>query len=92
MIVVQLFGLLVLPISWSHHWVWLLSALLWLLHGPLRRSPAATVTAVVWILALLVGVIQLLLWQQPTIGEVQRPVLASIGGAIYRWEPRQSWS
>jgi len=82
-IVVQLFGLLVSPISWSHHWVWLVPALLWLVHGPLRRTPAATITALVWIVVLLVGVIQLLLLQQPTIWAVHRPVLASVGGAIY---------
>ena len=37
-VVVQLFGLLLSPISWTHHWVWLLPLMIWLLHGPLRRA------------------------------------------------------
>jgi alpha-1,2-mannosyltransferase len=36
MLVVMLFGLLVSPISWTHHWVWLLPLVMWLVHGPLR--------------------------------------------------------
>jgi alpha-1,2-mannosyltransferase len=83
MLVVQFFGLLVSPISWSHHWVWLVPALLWLLHGPLGSTLAARITAATWLVVLLVGVIQLLLLRQPTIWDVNRPVLASIGGAIY---------
>ncbi|WP_425297852.1 mannosyltransferase, partial [Nocardia abscessus] len=43
LIVVQLFGLMISPISWSHHWVWLLPTVLWLLYGPLRPAPAARV-------------------------------------------------
>ncbi len=83
LIIVQFFGLLVSPISWSHHWVWLIPALLWLVHGPLRETRAAAITAGVWIVVLLAGVIQLLLLQQPTIWEQHRPVLVSIGGAVY---------
>ena len=33
-VVVQLFGLLASPISWTHHWVWLIPLMIWLLHGP----------------------------------------------------------
>ena len=36
-VVVQLFGLLLSPISWTHHWVWLIPLMIWLLHGPLRE-------------------------------------------------------
>ena len=35
-VVVQLFGLLLSPISWTHHWVWLVPLMIWLLHGPYR--------------------------------------------------------
>jgi len=83
LIIVQFFGLLVSPISWSHHWVWLIPALLWLVHGPLGETRAAAISAGAWIVVLLAGVIQLLLLQQPTIWEQHRPVLASIGGAVY---------
>ena len=36
MVVVQLFGLLLSPISWTHHWVWLLPLMIWPVHGPYR--------------------------------------------------------
>jgi alpha-1,2-mannosyltransferase len=35
-LVVMLLGLLISPISWTHHWVWLLPLIMWLIHGPLR--------------------------------------------------------
>ncbi|MDT7770087.1 MAG: alpha,2-mannosyltransferase, partial [Mycobacterium sp.] len=34
LLVVELFGLLLSPISWTHHWVWLVPLMIWLLHGP----------------------------------------------------------
>ena len=34
---VQFTGLLISPISWSHHWVWVLPLLLWCLFGPRQR-------------------------------------------------------
>ena len=36
-VVVMLFGLLISPISWTHHWVWLLPLVMWLVIGPMRR-------------------------------------------------------
>jgi alpha-1,2-mannosyltransferase len=36
LLVVMLFGLLISPISWTHHYVWLLPLILWLLYGPTR--------------------------------------------------------
>lgn len=83
MVVVQFFGLLVSPISWSHHWVWLIPGLLWLVHGPLRRSAAAAIAALGWIAVLLVGVISPLRVPQSSVGEFHRSVPASIGGAVY---------
>jgi len=35
-LVVMLFGLLISPISWTHHYAWLLPLVIWLVHGPLR--------------------------------------------------------
>src|SRR5690606_4327801 len=43
LLIVQIFGLMISPISWSHHWVWLLPLVLWLLYGPLRQAPGARV-------------------------------------------------
>jgi alpha-1,2-mannosyltransferase len=36
-VVVMLFGLLISPISWTHHWVWLLPLVMWLVLGPMHR-------------------------------------------------------
>jgi alpha-1,2-mannosyltransferase len=36
-LIVMTVGLLVSPISWTHHWVWLLPLIMWLVLGPLRR-------------------------------------------------------
>src|SRR5690606_16486394 len=33
LVIVQLFGLLLSPISWTHHWVWLIPLMIWLIHG-----------------------------------------------------------
>ena len=35
-VVVMVFGLLISPISWTHHWVWLLPLVMWLVLGTMR--------------------------------------------------------
>jgi alpha-1,2-mannosyltransferase len=40
-LVVMTVGLLVSPVSWTHHWVWLLPMILWLFHGSLRARTRA---------------------------------------------------
>jgi len=83
LLAVQLLGLLVSPISWSHHWVWLVPVAMWLLHGPLGRSLAARVTAVVLLVVLAADVITLLLALQPTIWEIPRPLPVAVAGTVY---------
>lgn len=36
-LVVMTLGLLLSPVSWTHHWVWLLPLIMWLLYGSLRE-------------------------------------------------------
>lgn len=48
-LVVQLFGLLLSPISWTHHWVWLLPLMIWLIHGPLRERIGARILGWGWL-------------------------------------------
>lgn len=36
-VVVMLFGLLLSPISWTHHWVWVLPLVMWLVLGSMRE-------------------------------------------------------
>ena len=48
-VVVELLGLLVSPISWTHHWVWAIPLLVWLVHGPRRERLSARVLVGVWL-------------------------------------------
>ena len=73
LLVVQLFGLLLSPISWTHHWVWLVPLMLWLLTGPWRDRPGARVLGWGWLALTLVGVPWLLSFAQPTIWEIGDP-------------------
>ncbi|MGE0777472.1 mannosyltransferase [Mycolicibacterium sp.] len=82
-VVVQLFGLLLSPISWTHHWVWLIPLMIWLLHGPLRDRPGARVLGWGWLALTAVGVPWLLSFAQPTIWEISRPWYLAWAGLVY---------
>ncbi|MCV7238630.1 mannosyltransferase [Mycolicibacterium celeriflavum] len=82
-VVVQLFGLLLSPISWTHHWVWLIPLMIWLLHGPLRDRLGARVLGWGWLALTLIGVPWLLSFAQPTIWVVSRPWYLAWAGLIY---------
>lgn len=49
-LVVQIAGLLVSPISWNHHWIWVLPLIVWATTGPLRRAPSIRSLAALWLL------------------------------------------
>lgn len=83
LLVVQLFGLLLSPISWTHHWVWLLPLIIWLLTGPWRGRPGARVLGVGWLALVLIGVPWLLSFAQPSIWEIGRPWYLAWAGLIY---------
>ena len=83
LLVVQLFGLLISPISWTHHWVWLLPLMIWLIHGPWRARPGARVLGWGWLGLTLVGVPWLLSFAQPTIWRIDRPWYLAWAGLIY---------
>jgi alpha-1,2-mannosyltransferase len=82
-VVVQLFGLLLSPISWTHHWVWLVPLMIWLIHGPWRHLPGARVLGWGWLALTLVGVPWLLSFAQPTIWQISRPWYLAWAGLIY---------
>ena len=82
-VVVQLFGLLLSPISWTHHWVWVLPLMIWLLHGPLRRLRGARILGWGWLALTIVGAPWLLSFAQPTIWEISRPWYLAWAGLIY---------
>ena len=83
LLVVQLFGLLLSPISWTHHWVWLLPLMIWLLHGPYRYLFEARVLGWGWLVLTLIGVPWLLSFDQPTIWQIGRPWYLAWAGLIY---------
>ena len=82
-VVVQLFGLLLSPISWTHHWVWLIPLMIWLLHGPLRERLGARILGWGWLALTVVGVPWLLSFAQPTIWVIPRPWYLAWAGLVY---------
>jgi alpha-1,2-mannosyltransferase len=82
-VVVQLFGLLASPISWTHHWVWLIPLMIWLLHGTLRERLGARVLGWGWLGLTVVGVPWLLSFAQPTIWVIPRPWYLAWAGLVY---------
>ncbi|WP_425295016.1 mannosyltransferase [Mycolicibacterium vanbaalenii] len=82
-VIVQLFGLLLSPISWTHHWVWVVPLMIWLLHGPLRDQLGARILGWGWLALTVVGVPWLLSFAQPSIWTISRPWYLAWAGLIY---------
>jgi alpha-1,2-mannosyltransferase len=82
MLIVQFVGLLISPISWSHHWVWVVPLFVWLLHGPYGSYLGTRIVAGYWLVTTVVGVPWILSFFQPSIWEVQRPALLAWLGAV----------
>ncbi|MDT7790078.1 MAG: alpha,2-mannosyltransferase [Pseudonocardiales bacterium] len=80
-VVVQMFGLLVSPISWSHHWLWIIPAVLWMVYGVQHR--VRTWLAVAWVVVVASDVISFLIYMQPTIWEIPRPWPLALLGWVY---------
>ncbi|HPX35984.1 MAG TPA: mannosyltransferase [Mycobacterium sp.] len=83
LLVVELFGLLISPISWTHHWIWLLPLMIWLFDGPWRSRPGARALGWVWLVLTTVGVPWLLSFAQPTIWQIGRPWYLAWAGLVY---------
>jgi alpha-1,2-mannosyltransferase len=83
LLVVELFGLLLSPISWTHHWVWLVPLLIWLIHGPLRARPGAPILGWGWLALTVIGVPWLLSFAQPSIWTTARPWYLAWAGLVY---------
>ncbi|MGV9350001.1 glycosyltransferase 87 family protein [Streptomyces spiralis] len=61
LVTVELYGLLVCPISWSHHWIWCVPAMIWLAHGPGRRRPLCRIALALWALVTVTRLVPLLI-------------------------------
>ncbi|WP_407559225.1 mannosyltransferase [Mycobacterium paraintracellulare] len=83
LIVVELFGLLLSPISWTHHWVWLVPLMIWAIHGAGRTLRGARIAGWAWLALTLIGVPWLLSFAQPTIWQIGRPWYLAWAGLIY---------
>jgi alpha-1,2-mannosyltransferase len=83
LLVVELFGLLLSPISWTHHWVWLVPLMVWAIHGPWHRRPGARIVGWGWLALTIVGVPWLLSFAQPTIWQISRPWYLAWAGLVY---------
>ena len=83
LLVVQLFGLLLSPISWTHHWVWVVPLIIWLFTGPWRDRAGARLLGWAWLALTAVGVPWLLSFAQPTIWEIGRPWYLAWAGLAY---------
>ncbi|MEB3031399.1 mannosyltransferase [[Mycobacterium] nativiensis] len=83
LLVVELFGLLASPISWTHHWVWLLPLMIWLLQGPYADRRGAKVLGWGWLALTVIGVPWLLSFAQPTIWQDGRPWYLAWAGLVY---------
>lgn len=83
LLVVELFGLLLSPISWTHHWVWLVPLMIWLIHGPLRERLGARILGWGWLVLTVIGVPWLLSFEQPTIWVISRPWYLAWAGSVY---------
>lgn len=83
LLVVQLFGLLFSPISWTHHWVWLVPLMIWLIHGPWCERRGAKVLGWGWLALTVAGVPWLLSFAQPSIWQIGRPWYLAWTGLIY---------
>lgn len=73
LLIVQFLGLFASPISWDHHWIWVIPLLIWLAHGPLRAQLGTRILCWMWALVMLVGVSSRLFSLQPSRWDFSRP-------------------
>jgi len=79
----QFIGLLVSPISWSHHWIWVLPLLVWGLFGPRSDERPVQVVVAVWAAACFTYLVPILITVQGKAPINSRPGWQSWLGATY---------
>jgi alpha-1,2-mannosyltransferase len=84
LVAIEMIGLLVSPISWSHHWVWVVPLLIWAALGPARGHLAVRAVAVAWLAVTASYLVSLLLLAEKAAGTVTgRPGWQAWLGAAY---------
>ncbi|WP_413232804.1 mannosyltransferase [Mycolicibacterium sp. 050158] len=83
LLVVQLFGLMSAPVSWIHHWVWVVPLMVWLFHGRWRGQPGARILGWGWLVLMVISVPSLLSLAQSNIMEISRPWYLAWAGLVY---------
>ena len=83
LLVVAFFGLLISPISWSHHWVWVIPLLIWLTAGPFAGRPGARAFTVFWGVVTAIGVPWLLGFFQGDVWGFSRAGWLSWSASVY---------
>jgi alpha-1,2-mannosyltransferase len=71
------------PVSWIHHWVWVVPLMVWLFHGRWRGQPGARILGWGWLVLMVINVPSLLSLAQPNIMEISRPWYLAWAGLVY---------
>jgi alpha-1,2-mannosyltransferase len=79
----QFTGLLISPISWSHHWIWVLPLLVWGFFGARRRHRAVRILTVCWLVACYSFLVSVLVAVQGHAPVLSRPGWQSWLGTVY---------
>ena len=79
----QFTGLLISPIAWSHHWIWLLPLLIWGLFGLRRASRVVRVLMGCWLIAGYSFLVSILVALQGKVPVLTRPGWQSWLGTVY---------
>ena len=79
----QFLGLLVSPISWSHHWVWVIPLLIWGFFGPHRRRRVVRGLMIAWLVVLYGYLVPFLVAVQGKTPSNSRPGWQSWLGTVY---------
>ncbi|MCX8561849.1 mannosyltransferase [Mycolicibacterium mucogenicum] len=83
LLVVELFGLLASPISWVHHWIWLVPLILWLFCGCWRDKPGARPLGWTWVAITALGLPSALALAEPSVWQFSRPWYLAWAGLVY---------
>lgn len=83
LLVVELFGLMLSPISWTHHWVWIVPLMIWLFYGPFSEHRGTRILGWGWVSLTILHLPWWLTAAQPAIWQISRPWYLAWAGLVY---------